>query len=560
MSYLFTVVVFIVIFSVLILVHEFGHFIMAKKAGIKVEEFGFGLPPRLWGKKKGETIYSINWIPFGGFVRMYGEDESDPKSLKSSRSFAAKPMRSRIAVVVAGVVMNFLLAWLLMSIVFIVGTKPLVFLLGSVEERTSGVLNAVSKGEIVLEEGIKVKAVEAGGLAEQSGFMADDLIYAINGEPIADNNLAPVFKNAPVQYGVVRNGGLYNLEILPEAVRASEEFAGVGGGGEKNFELGLNFYDFTVFPRVKIFELKPNTVAYGSGLRSGDVIISVNGQQIFNVREYETLIRGVPVLEYVIYRNGLSEKFVVERSQSIQVIVPLVVSGSPAEEAGIRAEDIILAINGVQMNERSEVMNFIREHQEERLSLMISRDNQKLFYEVKPEGGVIGVVLENLVSYADEQGVSLYNTGLFSTLSEIKDQKYPPHIAVYKALGETYKLSKGTVKMFGSFLSNLLRKGEVMESVAGPIGIAQMTHVFVQEGIIPLLIFVAILSISLAVINILPFPALDGGRLLFILIEMFTGRRINQKWESWVHAFGYILILLLILAVTYSDIVRLIKN
>lgn len=553
MSYLITIVAFIVIFSILILVHEFGHFIMAKKAGIKVEEFGFGLPPRLWGKKKGETIYSINWIPFGGFVRMYGEDESDPKSLRSSRSFAAKPMRARVAVVVAGVVMNFLLAWALMSIGFSVGMKPL---LGP-----DDVLTAIKSGEIILEEGVKVKTVEAGGLAEQYGFMPGDLIYSINGESLGSGNLAAMAKDPIGQYNVVRNGELYTLEILPEIVKNSET--------PRN--LGLSFYDFAAFPRVKIYDLKPNTVAYKAGLRSGDVIISVNGQQVFNiqkaeesstngVKSYEELARGVPVLEYSIYRNGLIEPFIVERSQARQVIVSEIVPGSPAEKAGIKPEDIILAINGKNVSDSMEVINFVKEHQSEKLAYMIQRGSQKLFYEIKPEDGRIGVLLSELMSYADDQGISLYNTDVFSTIKEVKDQKYPPHIAVYKAFGETYRLSKETAKMFGGFVSNLIRKGDVPESVSGPVGIAQMTHVFVQEGFIPLLRFVAILSLSLAVINILPFPALDGGRLLFIIIEFIFGRRVNQKWENWIHMLGYFLILLLILAVTYSDIVRLIKG
>lgn len=543
MSYLLTIIAFIVIFSILILVHEFGHFIMAKKAGIKVEEFGFGLPPRLWGKKKGETIYSINWIPFGGFVRMYGEDESDSKSLRSSRSFAAKPMRSRVAVVVAGVVMNFLLAWLLMSIGFSFGMQPL---LGP-----DDVLTAVSNGQIVLQEGVKIKSVEAGSLAEQYGFKSDDVIYAIDGAALENGNLAAMANDPVGQYNVVRNYELYTLEILPEAVKNSETPR----------SLGFGFYDFGGFPRVKIFDLKPNTVAYKAGLRSGDIVITVNGRQVFSIQDYENFVRGVPVLEYSIYRNGLIEKFIVERSQARQVIVSEVLQDSPAQKAGIKDEDIILAINGKQMSDSLEVINFVQEHKNEQLAYLIQRGSQKLFYEIKPAGdGRIGVLLSELMSYADDQGVSLYNADVFSTIVEVKEQKYPAHVAVYKAFGETYRLSKETAKMFGGFVSNLVRRGEVPDSVAGPVGIAQMTHVFVQEGFIPLLRFVAILSLSLAVINILPFPALDGGRLLFIIIEFIIGRRVNSKWENWVHAFGYFLIILLILVVTYSDIVRLIKN
>src|SRR3989344_1907794 len=116
---LLTILVFIIILSVLVLVHELGHFLVAKKLGIKVEEFGFGFPPRVWGKKIGETIYSINWLPIGGFVKLYGEDEAGGGSLKLKdptekiadlkRAFFARPVRQRAIVVVAGVVMNALL-------------------------------------------------------------------------------------------------------------------------------------------------------------------------------------------------------------------------------------------------------------------------------------------------------------------------------------------------------------------------------------------------------------------------------------------------------------------
>src|SRR3972149_1100872 len=104
-----TVIIFLVILSVLVLIHEFGHFMMAKKAGIGVEEFGFGLPPRIWGKKVRGTIYSINWLPFGGFVRLVGEDPTDKK--KDARdSFQVKSLWQRTKVVLAGVTMNFLAA------------------------------------------------------------------------------------------------------------------------------------------------------------------------------------------------------------------------------------------------------------------------------------------------------------------------------------------------------------------------------------------------------------------------------------------------------------------
>lgn len=540
MSYLLTVIAFIVIFSVLILVHEFGHFIMAKRAGIKVEEFGFGLPPRIWGKKKGETIYSINWIPFGGFVRMLGEDQADPKMLKSKRSFAAQSMRARVLVIVAGVVMNFLLAWLLMWIGFTVGMQPL---LGP-----DDVLPAVNSGQIVLDEGVKIKSVDADSLASIAGFKANDLIYAINGDKVDDNNLAAITKNPSKTFALIRDGKPLTLQI--PAVDPKKTTVQ---------KLGLIFNDFGDFPRVRIFDLKPNSLGYHAGLRSEDVIISVNGEQVFGIPQYESLIRGVPKLEYTVFRDGLIQPVIVERTKARQVIISGILPGSPAEKAGLKNEDVILTINGKQMTDSQEVVTYVQDHKTEQLAYMIDRGGQQLFYEIKPDGGKVGILLSELMSYIDDQGISLYNTDQLASVKEIKDVQYPFYIGIYKSLGETWKMSVTTAQMFTGFISGLVSRGEIPATVSGPIGIAQMTHTFVEEGWIPLLRFVAVLSLSLAVINILPFPALDGGRLLFIVIELLIGRRVNQRWENYIHALGYFLIMLLILVVTYSDIMKFFK-
>ncbi len=108
-----SILIFILTILVLVLIHEFGHFLMAKKFGIKVEEFGFGIPPRLWGKKIGETLFSLNLIPLGGFVRLLGEDETNKKVLGNPRSFASKKPWQKVIVIVAGVTMNLLLAVIL---------------------------------------------------------------------------------------------------------------------------------------------------------------------------------------------------------------------------------------------------------------------------------------------------------------------------------------------------------------------------------------------------------------------------------------------------------------
>lgn len=543
MSIFITIIVFFIVFSVLILIHEFGHFFMAKRVGIKVEEFGFGLPPRIWGKKIGETIYSINWIPFGGFVRMLGEDSQDPKMLRSKRSFISQSMRARVKVIVAGVLMNFLLAWLLITFGFSIGMQPL---LGH-----DDVLPAVNSGQIVLESGLKVKNVEEGGLADKAGFKAEDLIYAINGENVNDFNVVALQEDPVKNFDVVSEGKFVKYDVAGTGADDGGTRVGVDA-------LGIEFYDFASFPRVKIFELENHTSAYKAGLRAGDVILKVNGEQVYDILHHENLTRGVNTLEYEVYRNGISEKFIVERNLARQVVISRVMPDGPANKAGFLEGDIVISVNGKNVDDALELIKFVEEHPDDNLAYLLDRNGQRIFYEVQPDDGKIGVYLSELMNYGADEGISLYNADVLSSVIEIKNEKYPFYVAPYYAFKEGFRLAELTAKMFVGFIGGLISKFEVPESIAGPVGIAQMTHVFVQEGFIPLIRFVAILSLSLAVINILPFPALDGGRLLFVLIEFILGRRVNQRWEAWIHAFGYFLIILLIVIVTYSDILRLV--
>ncbi len=536
MSYLITIVVFFIVFSVLILVHEFGHFYMAKKAGIKVEEFGFGLPPRVWGKKKGETIYSINAVPFGGFVRMYGEDSSNSKFLKSKRSFIAQPLRSRILVVIAGVIMNFLLAWFLLFVGFTAGMQPL---LGP-----GDVFNAVQNDQVVLESGIAIKEVKEDSLAFNYGIQDGDVLYSFN-DVMVDNAVVAEFLENPVgTYQIVRDSSVIDLELTQVEL-------------DEGFDLGLTFYDYVSFPRVKIHDLEKNSSAYKAGIRPGDYIVSVNGTDVFTITEFEEMLDNNSYFDFLIYRDGFVEEFIFENENIKKVIISNVISGQPADLVGIKDGDVIMSINGKNIYDSLEMISYVQENADSNLVFFVKRDGQNIRYEITPEEGRIGVYLSELVDYSERDGFSVYNSSLISSVLEIKEEKYPWYQAIGKSLSESWRLAKLTGEMFVGLISNLFTSGEVPESVAGPVGIAQMTHTFVQEGFIPLIRFVAILSLSLAVINILPFPALDGGRLLFLMIEMITGRRVNQKWEAHVHAFGYLLILLLIVVVTYSDIMRL---
>jgi regulator of sigma E protease len=366
-----TIIAFLVIFSLLILVHEWGHFMMARRAGIKVEEFGIGLPPRAkkFFKDKKGTIYSLNWIPFGGFVRMYGEDSTDSKVIKDKNSFASKTIGRRTSVIVAGVVMNFLLAWVIISIGFTFGMKP--FLVTQED----------------FERGI------------ESGLVETEKI-------------------------------LYVHEITPDSP--------------------LSMTD----------------------IQAGDVVVEINGQAVPD------------------------------------------------------AEDISSVIGPNQLV----TLKIIRDQRDGILNVMTDSE------------GKLGFVISN-----DQMVLN------------VKNIRYPFYLAPAYAVKEVGRLSVLTVQMLGKVLVSIVAKFTVPDEVAGPVGIARMTYYFVQQGFMALLQFTALISISLGVINIMPFPALDGGRFLFIIYEFISRRRPNARVEAVIHTFGFALLMMLILVITWNDILNLFR-
>lgn len=353
------VLIFIVILAVLVLVHELGHFFAAKKNGVLVEEFGFGFPPRLFGIKKGETLYSINLIPIGGFVKLYGEEYHEQKGLKDqlqNRAFIHKKPWQKTIIIVSGIIGNFLLAWVLISFLF-----------------TQGV-------------------------------------------PTPTNN-------------------------------------------------------------VIIDAIQPNSPAVTSGLQVEDRILKVvTLDKTYPIRTPEELIRISKVF------GGKSIKLVIERKK-----------------------------------------------REERISITPRKN--------PPKGqGPLGILITSFV-----------------------EKKYPWYQAPFYGLVHAFDISFKIVSELSKTLFQLIRLQQPSVDVAGPIGIAQFTGQAIKFGKNAVLELTALLSLNLAVINILPFPALDGGRLIFVLYEWATKRRVNKVVERYVNLFGILTLLSLAFIISVRDIMRLLK-
>jgi regulator of sigma E protease len=368
-----TVVVFIIILSILVMLHELGHFLMAKRAGIGVEEFGFGLPPRAWGKKIGGTIYSINWLPFGGFVRLVGEDPTD-KRKNDKNSYFVKSLRERSLVVVAGVFMNFILAVLIFYFVII--------LLG----------------------------------------------FKVSLPLLIDHNFSFV-------------------------------------------------------------------------------------------------------------------------NQSKQVLVANVNEDSAADKAGIRESDSIISVNGQNVATIEELQKIIRENENRSVSLVLENPINNKTREV----AVTPVYNETL--QAPAIGVGL------GELVVLNYETVPQRI--FSGFAHSYNTVVYSGKIFAELIGYSVREKDitpVKEGVSGPVGIAQITGQAIALGPISVLQLVGLLSLNLAVINVLPIPALDGGRFFFILIEAVTRRRVHASFEKWVHTVGFAVLLALIVLVTFNDIVKLLQR
>lgn len=351
-----TLVVFALTLSILILVHEFGHFLVAKLTGMKVLEFGLGFPPRILGKKIKGTIFSLNWIPFGGFVRIFGQEAIDERIKKGA--FWAQSKIKRIAVLLSGVVSNYFLSIFIFSLVF--------------------------------------------------------------------------------------------------------------------------------------------------------------------------FIVGIPVLTNDIYLGGY-------------------LPGSPAQEAGFLQGDQIISFNGQKINSVDEIIEKTKENKGKEVTITIEREDKLLNLPVTPRK-----------DYPQDQGP----LGIMLTQMTLKH--FPlwqmPGRALVEGSKETWWWTKTIVDGIAKIFSQLIFQHRIPKEAAGPLGVLQITAQVSHQGLIPILNFVAILSINLALLNFLPIPGLDGGWLFFIILETVTRQTSHVRLHNFFNRLGIAFIITLIILVTLNDVNRVLTT
>jgi regulator of sigma E protease len=362
------IIIFIIILLVLVIVHEFGHFFSAKKFGIRVDEFGFGFPPKLFGIKKGETEYTINLLPIGGFVKIFGEnpDDENTNGPDKERSFVHKAKWKQAIVLVAGVFANFVLAWLLFSF----------------------------------------------------GFMS--------GLPTSTSNAGKGYE--------IKDVSLVVVSVLPDSP------------------------------------------AEHAGLQTGDKIVSIQVG-----KDATTYVSPETVKSFVVNAKGEPIEIGYKRGAEDRAVITTEVTPTLSPSTG---EPMI----GISM---------------------------------------------------DQIGIA----------------KLPLFTALKEGMLLTAYVTKSTaIGLYGLIKSALIGKGS-LSGVTGPVGMVGIVGDAYTLGFAYLLSFAALISINLGIINLVPFPALDGGRLFFLLIEKVKGSPINPKVANTLNTIGFGILILFMIVVTYHDIV-----
>ena len=477
----------VLVLSFLIFIHELGHFWAARKNGVKVEEFAIGFPPNIWKKKKGDTIYKINLIPFGGYVKLFGEDSFDPKVVSDKKSFASKTPWQKIQILIAGVVMNFLVFWIFLSVAIFNGASPFVF---STQQMHNLFLDS--------------------HLSYEVGFSGEKVTEAYESWQTSD------------------------VEELHKKIKTGD----------------IN--DFAFLPSFYV-----NTVdAFWSDFVSrGDYIVMVNDLPVISVKDFVESIAKTQgsSFEVTLYRDG---NFVdVEVPFSFGFRVESLVEGM-AKNGGVLIGDVLRTVNNEPVSLATSIRDINKQNAGKAVAYTFERGDELIEINLTPP--VDGITGMYLVSSFDFPvlgfGYSLVEFP-FTVGEYIREYKF--YQVPFVALQDGWTISKLTAAGFLGTIFDVFFKFEVSDEIGGPVQVVKMSYEFVGLGGNDLLSFIALISLSLAVINLLPIPALDGGRILFVLVEALRGKPLDRKLEAYIHAFGFMVLMTLILVVTVFDFLRL---
>jgi regulator of sigma E protease len=445
-----TVISFLVVIGILILIHELGHFLVARWTGVGVERFSIGFGPVLLRWRGKETEYCLSVIPMGGYVKMMGEENplegGGTLAYDPSKAFSLKPLWARFLIVFAGPGMNFVLAAVIFALVFATVGRPV----------WAPVIGRVTEGSP----------------AAAAGLRSGDLVTAVGGQPVAHwedvERVVSVSGGSPIALRVRRDGSESTVTVTPKLVTVRDP---IFRDAKEVWELGAG-----PLLQPQIGSVNVGSPADRAGLKAGDQVVAVAGQPVFTPEELTQAIQKRP---------GETFEITVEREARRQT---LSVTASAVKEKSPTGDEV--------------------------------------------EIGRIGVaIVTRTVSF----------------------EPYALPAAVGNGVARTWDMTALTVKGLWKLVSRQIDSS----NIGGPIQIAAEAGRQAREGAASLALFTAIISVNLAVLNLLPVPMLDGGHLFFFVIEAVLGRPLSLRKREWAQQVGFVLLMLLMVYALYNDLVRL---
>ena len=442
---------FVVVLGVLVAFHEFGHFLMARWVGVRVLKFSLGFGPRLIGRQVGDTEYLVSAVPLGGYVKLFGEEESDATSPEEQRrSFSHQDLWKKVLIVFGGPGFNFLLAYLIFAGWLATGAPLFV---PSFQDLTPD-----------------IEAMKPGSPAHTAGLQVGDRVLRVNEKDISTRtelyDAVAKSNGRPLTLDVRRGGQVKTLVVTPSAATVQE-----------------------------------------------------NGKDV------------------TVYSLGIEET---------APVVTAVMHGSPAMAAGFKEGDRVVAIDGQAIHSWSQMTGIVKESPNRPLKVEVSRDGRVVALTVTP-------AMERAV--ANGKPVEIGKIGVSGPgRSVIRSSN--PLLAVWHGVEATWGWTELTVvgiyKMIAGEISS--------KNIGGPLTIASISGEAGAQGLSSLVFLIAILSINLGVLNLLPIPILDGGHLLFFLIEAVLRKPLGDRQRELAQQVGLLLLVCIMVFAFWNDIERLIAR